>query len=71
MCASLSLSISLHHAHCAADSGGHSIYDPVGMINASLKVIAWNGRAVVVGFAAGTIEKVRFRHTSGPRRVCR
>lgn len=28
------------------------------MINASLKVIAWNGRIVVVGFAGGDIEKV-------------
>lgn len=35
------------------------IYDPVGMILPSLKCIAWNGRAVVVGFAAGSIEKVK------------
>ena len=34
------------------------IYDPVGMILPSLKCIAWNGRAIVVGFAAGSIEKV-------------
>lgn len=34
------------------------IYDPVGLINASLKCIAWKGRAIVIGFAAGTIEKV-------------
>ncbi|PVU88420.1 hypothetical protein BB559_002413 [Furculomyces boomerangus] len=34
------------------------ILDPVGMIEESLKCIAWNGRAVVVGFAGGTIEKV-------------
>jgi NADPH2:quinone reductase len=34
------------------------IYDPVGLINDSLKCIAWKGRALVVGFAAGTIEKV-------------
>jgi len=26
----------------------------------SLKCIAWNGRIVIVGFAGGTIEKVRF-----------
>ena len=38
--------------------GADVIYDPVGMIQASLKCIAWNGRAVVVGFAAGNIEKV-------------
>jgi len=34
------------------------IYDPVGLINDSLKCIAWKGRAVIVGFAGGTIEKV-------------
>lgn len=35
------------------------IYDPVGLIKDSLKCIAWKGRAIVVGFAAGEIEKVR------------
>jgi NADPH:quinone reductase len=34
------------------------IYDPVGMVDKSLKCIAWNGRVVVVGFAAGAIEKI-------------
>ncbi|KAK7472585.1 hypothetical protein VKT23_000698 [Stygiomarasmius scandens] len=34
------------------------VYDPVGTITDSLKCIAWKGRAVVVGFAAGNIEKV-------------
>ncbi|KAG6880314.1 hypothetical protein C0992_011063 [Termitomyces sp. T32_za158] len=34
------------------------IYDPVGLINDSLKCIAWKGRALVIGFAAGTIEKI-------------
>lgn len=34
------------------------VYDPVGMIVPSLKCVAWNARLVVVGFAAGTIEKV-------------
>ena len=34
------------------------VYDPVGMIDKSIKVIAWNGRLVVVGFAAGSIEKI-------------
>ncbi|KAF7288666.1 hypothetical protein HMN09_01372600 [Mycena chlorophos] len=34
------------------------IYDPVGMITDCLKCIAWKGRALVVGFAAGSIEKV-------------
>lgn len=40
---------------------GHGVdvvYDPVGMLIPSLKCIAWNGRLVVVGFVAGTIEKV-------------
>lgn len=34
------------------------VYDPVGMVNTSLKCTAWNGRILVIGFAAGTIEKV-------------
>ncbi|CAK9785640.1 alcohol dehydrogenase [Cutaneotrichosporon oleaginosum] len=42
-------------------TNGHGVdvvYDPVGMLIPSLKCIAWNGRLVVVGFVAGTIEKV-------------
>jgi len=42
-------------------TGGHGvdvIYDPVGLIQDSLKCIAWKGRAVVVGFAGGKIEKL-------------
>jgi len=38
--------------------GVNVVYDPVGMIRDSLKCIAWKGRAVVVGFAAGQIEKL-------------
>lgn len=34
------------------------VVDPVGMVNASLKCIAWNGRILIIGFAAGDIEKV-------------
>ncbi|KAI9682199.1 MAG: hypothetical protein M1817_000253 [Caeruleum heppii] len=34
------------------------VYDPVGMITPSMKCIAWNGRLLVIGFAAGAIEKV-------------
>ncbi|KAF8503081.1 alcohol dehydrogenase [Gautieria morchelliformis] len=34
------------------------IYDPVGLIRDSLKCIAWKGRAVVVGFVGGEIEKL-------------
>ncbi|KAF2435413.1 NAD(P)-binding protein [Tothia fuscella] len=34
------------------------VYDPVGLITNSTKCIAWNGRLLVIGFAAGEIEKV-------------
>lgn len=34
------------------------VYDPVGMVDKSTKCIAWNGRILIVGFAAGTIEKM-------------
>ena len=34
------------------------VYDPVGLVDKSTKCTAWNGRILVVGFAAGTIEKV-------------
>lgn len=34
------------------------VFDPVGMVNTSLKCTAWNGRILVIGFAAGNIEKV-------------
>ncbi|PVU85857.1 hypothetical protein BB560_006885 [Smittium megazygosporum] len=34
------------------------VYDPVGLIETSLKCIAWNGRALIVGFAGGNIEKI-------------
>ncbi|KAH8812339.1 hypothetical protein F5884DRAFT_785142 [Xylogone sp. PMI_703] len=34
------------------------VYDPVGMVDKSTKCIAWNGRILVIGFAAGNIEKV-------------
>jgi NADPH2:quinone reductase len=32
------------------------VYDPVGLIAQSMKCIAWNGRLLVIGFAAGSIE---------------
>ncbi|WWC70351.1 uncharacterized protein I206_104301 [Kwoniella pini CBS 10737] len=38
--------------------GVNVVYDPVGMIIPSLKCVAWNARLVVVGFAAGNIEKI-------------
>ncbi|KAK3903776.1 thioredoxin reductase [Staphylotrichum tortipilum] len=34
------------------------VYDPVGMVDKSTKCTAWNGRILIVGFAAGNIEKV-------------
>ncbi|KAK4994188.1 hypothetical protein LTR66_005724 [Elasticomyces elasticus] len=34
------------------------VYDPVGMLTPSLKCAAWNARLLVIGFAAGDIEKV-------------
>ncbi|CZS95204.1 hypothetical protein WAI453_011241 [Rhynchosporium graminicola] len=34
------------------------VFDPVGLIDKSTKCIAWNGRLLVIGFAAGAIEKV-------------
>ncbi|KJZ68676.1 hypothetical protein HIM_11932 [Hirsutella minnesotensis 3608] len=34
------------------------VYDPVGLVDKSTKCIAWNGRILVIGFAAGAIEKV-------------
>lgn len=34
------------------------VLDPLGMVDKSLKCIAWNGRIVVIGFAAGQIEKI-------------
>ncbi|KAJ1955183.1 hypothetical protein EC988_002024 [Linderina pennispora] len=41
-----------------AGKGADVVYDPVGLVEKSLKCIAWNGRVVVVGFAAGAIEKI-------------
>ena len=34
------------------------VFDPVGMIEPSMKCIAWNGRLLVIGFASGKIEKL-------------
>lgn len=34
------------------------VYDPVGMVAKSMSCTAWNGRILVIGFAAGTIEKI-------------
>jgi len=34
------------------------VFDPVGLVDKSTKCIAWNGRLMVVGFAAGAIEKL-------------
>ena len=42
-------------------AGADVIYDPVGgeIFDRSLKCIAWNGRALVIGFAGGTIQQVK------------
>lgn len=34
------------------------VFDPVGLIDLSTKCIRWNGRLLVIGFAAGKIEKL-------------
>lgn len=41
-----------------AGRGVDIVYDPVGLIEKSTKCTAWNGRLLVIGFAAGQIEKV-------------
>jgi len=38
--------------------GADVVYDPVGLVEQSMKCIAWNGRILVIGFAKGSIEKV-------------
>ncbi|BDD60510.1 hypothetical protein MPDQ_002672 [Monascus purpureus] len=40
------------------EAGVDIVYDPVGMIEQSLKCVAWNARLLIIGFAAGKIEKV-------------
>ncbi|KAL9600805.1 MAG: hypothetical protein Q9219_002943 [cf. Caloplaca sp. 3 TL-2023] len=34
------------------------VYDPVGMVNTSLKCTAWGGKILIIGFTSGNIEKV-------------
>ncbi|KAL9633834.1 MAG: hypothetical protein Q9204_003237 [Flavoplaca sp. TL-2023a] len=34
------------------------VFDPVGMVNTTLKCTAWGGRIVIIGFTSGNIEKV-------------
>ena len=34
------------------------VYDPVGLIDKSMKCIAWCGRLVIIGFVAGTWEQI-------------
>ena len=44
---------------CTPDNRGVDVVlDPLGMIQRSLKCIRWDGRLVVIGFAAGEIEKI-------------
>lgn len=46
------------HREGNGKAGVDVVYDPVGMIDPSIKCIAWNGRLVVIGFAGGNIEKL-------------
>ena len=39
-------------------NGVDVVYDPVGLVEESTKVIAWNGRILVIGFAGGKIPSV-------------
>lgn len=44
---------------CTPDKRGVDVVlDPLGMIQRSLKCTRWDGRLVVIGFAAGEIEKI-------------
>ena len=38
--------------------GVNVVFDPVGLVDKSLKCIAWNGRIVIIGFTGGQIEKI-------------
>ncbi|KAI9648832.1 hypothetical protein NHQ30_003473 [Ciborinia camelliae] len=40
------------------DRGVDIVFDPVGLIDLSTKCTRWNGRLLVIGFAAGRIEKM-------------
>ena len=40
------------------EKGVDVVFDPVGMVDRSLKCIAWGGRLVVIGFTGGSIEKI-------------
>lgn len=48
-------------------AGVDVVYDPVGMLVPSLKCVNWNARLIVVGFAAGAIEKVSGRASGASR----
>lgn len=40
------------------DKGADIVFDPVGLIDLSLKCISHSGKLVIVGFAGGAIEKI-------------
>ena len=44
--------------HTPDQRGVDVVIDPLGLINPSLKCIRWDGRLVVIGFAAGKIEEI-------------
>ncbi|KAF9883321.1 hypothetical protein FE257_003739 [Aspergillus nanangensis] len=53
------LALCAQHRVGDGKAGVDVVFDPVGLIEQSLKCTAWNGRVVVVGFAGGQIEKVK------------
>ncbi|RMZ82726.1 hypothetical protein DV738_g1506, partial [Chaetothyriales sp. CBS 135597] len=52
------IALTQQHRQGNGKQGVDVVYDPVGLIDASIKCIAWNGRLVVIGFTGGSIEKV-------------
>lgn len=42
------------------------VYDSVGKVEESLRVVAWNGRILIIGFAGGKIEKVAMNRVPIP-----
>ena len=52
------LNLCKEHRTGNGKKGVNVVYDPVGLIDPSLKCVAWNARLVVVGFTGGRIEKL-------------
>lgn len=43
------------------------VFDSVGKVEESLKVVGWSGRILVIGFAGGAIEKVAMNRVRSPQ----